>query len=115
MLNIENTWVQKKIVPNLNIQILYMDRAYLGVGEDHKMWKEEYKESTPQELPPIFYYDSESLVCFNLESPYFYFNNSLVSVPYSHTQEFTNLFNQASDVSVFYIPSGTFGAIIKIK
>ena len=48
MLNIENTWVQKKVVPNLNIQILYMDRAYLGIGEDHEIWKEEYKESTPQ-------------------------------------------------------------------
>ena len=112
MIHIENTWVQKKVVPNLNIQILYMDKAYMERGEVAILVSDENK---PQTIQPIFYYDSEGLVCFNLESPSFYFNHSLTPIPYAHTQEFTNQFKQASSISAFYIPEGTFGAIIKIK
>lgn len=113
MIVIENTWVQKKVVPNLNVQILYMDKAYMERGEDAILVSNENK--TPQSTPPTYYYDSEGLVCFNLDSPIFYFNHNLTPISYAHTQEFTNQFKQASSISAFYIPEGTFGAIIKIK
>lgn len=116
MINVSNTWVQQEVVPNLNVQILYMDRAYLESGEDYIMWKEETEENTPQPLPPTFYYDSSGLVYFNLPGPLsFYFDYRLTSIPYEYTQEFTDLFKQSKAVSVFYIPAGTFGAILKLK
>lgn len=116
MIHIENTWVQKRVVPNLNVQIIYMDGPYLESGEDYIMWKEETEENTPQPLPPTVYYDSSGLVCFNLPGPLsFYFDYKLNSIPYEHTQEFTDNYNQSKAVSVFYIPAGTFGAILKLK
>lgn len=116
MINTENTWVQQKVVPNLNIQILYMDRAYLETGEDYTMWKEENGDNTPQPLPPTFYYDLSGLVCFNLQGPLsFYFDYNLTPEPYEHSQEFTERFISSQAVSVLWFPAGTFGAIIKIK
>ena len=116
MINTENTWVWSRVVPNLNVQILYMDRAYLETGEDYKMWKEENEDNTPQPQPPTYYYDSSGLVCFNLPAPYyFYFDHSLESTPYEYSQEFTDRFKNSQAVSVLYFPAGTFGAVIKIK
>lgn len=113
MLNINNTWIHEKVVPNLNIQILYMDKAYLESGEDAIIVSNENK---PQQIPPEYYYDSNGLIMFRDSTwKYFYFNNSLTPTPYSHTREFTDLFKQSKTVSVYYIPAGTFGAIIKLK
>ena len=116
MIHEENTWQQSGVVPNLNIQILYMDKAYLEKGEDYSMWKEETEENTPQPLPPTYYYDESDLVCFNLPGPLsFYFDYGLTPEPYEHSREFTDKFTNSKAVSVFYIPAGTFGAILKLK
>ena len=116
MINTENTWVWSRVVPNLNVQILYMDRPYLETGEDYRMWKKETESSMPQPQPPTFYYDSSGLVCFNLTAPLsFYFDNNLTPEPYEHSQEFTERFISSQAVSVLWFPAGTFGAILKIK
>lgn len=112
----KNLGINKHVIENLNVQILYMDKAYLESGEDYSMWKEETEENTPQELPPTYYYDSSGLVCFNLPGPlFFYFDYRLTPEPYEHSQKFTDNYNQSKAVSVFYIPAGTFGAILKLK
>lgn len=116
MIHTSNTWVQKNVIPNLNVQIIYMDEPYLPEGGDYKMWKEENEDNTPQPQPPTFYYDSNGLVCFNLQGPLsFYFDYNLTPEPYEHSQEFTERFISSQAVSVLWFPAGTFGAILKLK
>ena len=114
---IENTWVQKKVVPNLNVQIIYMDKPYKMTGEDRIILTDEERNSGATVKEILKYsYDSEGLVVFNLDTKIScYFDYSLRAIPYEHSQEFTDRFNRAKMVSAFYIPENTFGTIVRLK
>lgn len=115
----ENTWVQKKVVPNLNVQIIYMDKPYMMTGEDRIILTDEGINSgtTEKDKNVLMYsYDSDGLIIFNLETDiYCYFDYNLNAIRYEHTQEFTDKFNRSNRVSAFYIPENTFGTIVRLK
>jgi hypothetical protein len=109
MLHIENTWVQKRVVPNLNVQIIYMDGPYLPKGEDQIILENEKsdssndKELTYTQAPYII--SKDGLIILGCLDPnariYCFFDYSIRPIEYSESEEFTNLFNSASKVLAY--------------
>ncbi len=120
MIHIENTWVQGKVVPNLNIQILYFDQPYLPEGADQEMvekWLSEdskegtntKKELTTTPSPKII--STEPYVILECEDKtakiYCFFDFSIRGIEYTKSQEFTDLYNSAQTVLAYaYGPKG---------
>lgn len=122
MIQIENTWVQKKVVPNLNIQVLYMDGPYLPAGEDRII--EEYKEENNKNVdytsgPYIISKVDGKLVELGYSDPdatiYCFFDYSIDGIKYSKSEEFTNLFNSASQVLSYAIGIHGVSKTVKLK
>lgn len=110
--------VNSKLITSLKYQVLLMDHAYMRTGEDHELVVEEEYEDKRKENKGLVYIDSDGLVVFNVDTNfpiYCYFDGSIKSVLYTHSQEFTNRYNNASSVSILYIPVGSFGKLIKVK
>lgn len=110
--------VNSKLITSLKYQVLLMDHAYMRTGEDHELVVEEENENKRKENKGIVYVDSDGLVVFNIDTTfpiYCYFEDSIKSVLYTHSQEFTDRYNNASSVSILYIPVGSFGKLIKVK
>lgn len=114
----EEVGIKNNVIPRLHIQIIYMDRPYLETGKD-KIILESKKPSSNEETVKIkIYTDSDGLI--NVEIPenssiYFFFNQSINPNDYVKSQEFTNMWNNASRISALYIPFNSFGEIVKIK
>lgn len=135
--------VNSKLITSLKYQVLLMDHAYMMTGEDHELVveedtqekislgsfsldfsddfdigtikknKEEIKNITTQNL---VYFDSDGLVVFNVDSPvYCYFDYNMKPILYTRSKEFTDRYNNASSVSILYIPTNSFGKLIKVK
>lgn len=120
MIQIENTWVQKKVVPNLNIQVLYMSGPYLPKGADQEMvekWLSENskegtntkKELTYTPSPKII--STEPYVILECEDKtakiYCFFDFSIRGIEYTESQEFTDLYNSSKTVLAYaYGPLG---------
>ncbi len=126
MIQIENTWVQKKVVPNLNVQILYMDQPYLPKGADQIMIgnsgdsdNEGTEELTSTPQPYIVRNSGSEFIDLRCLDPrakiYCFFDYSIRGIEYTKSQEFTDLFNSASQVlSYAYGPLGV-SKTVKLK
>lgn len=121
-LHIENTWVQKRVIPNLNVQIIYMDGPYLPVGADQIVLKSEESDNSNKELtytPQPYIVSKDGLIILGCLDPnakiYCFFDYSIRPIEYSESEEFTNLFNSASQVLAYaYGPLGV-SKTIKLK
>lgn len=114
----KNLGVNSRIITSLQYQVLLMDHAYKRTGEDEITLgsEENPSEATIKNNILGYSYGSDGLVIFNLKTDIFcYFDYSLQAIPYEHSQEFTDMFNRAKRVSVFYIPENTFGTIVRLK
>ena len=115
MIHTKNTWVQEKVIPNLNIQILYMDGPYLPAGADQEMVeKEEVPENNKnqenQDTTP-YVISTDGLIILGCSDPeatiYCFFDYSIRPVKYTISQEFTNLWRRAHKVLAYsYGPNG---------
>ena len=128
MIQIENTWLQKKVVPNLNVQILYFDQPYLPSGADQEMveeWlSEDSKEGTNTEKelthtpePKIISTEPQIVLeCEYREAKiYCFFDFSIRPTEYTKSQEFTDLYNSARTVLAYaYGPKGV-SKTVKLK
>jgi hypothetical protein len=128
MIQIENTWLQGKVVPNLNVQILYFDQPYLPEGADQEMverWlsedsKEETnteKELTTTPSPKIISTEPYvELECKDQDAKiYCFFDFSIRGIRYTRSQEFTDLYNSAQTVLAYaYGPKGV-SKTVKLK
>jgi hypothetical protein len=128
MIQIENTWLQGKVVPNLNVQILYFDQPYLPEGADQEMvekWLSEdskegtniEKELTTTPSPKII--STEPYVILECKDQnakiYCFFNFSIRGIRYTRSQEFTDLYNSAQMVLAYaYGPKGV-SKTVKLK
>ena len=120
MIHIENTWVQGKVVPNLNVQILYFDQPYLPEGADQEMvekWlSEDSKEETNTEkelttTPSPKIISTEPYVILECEDKtakiYCFFDFNIRGIEYTESQEFTSLYNSSKTVLAYaYGPLG---------
>lgn len=119
MIHIENTWVQGKVVPNLNVQILYFDQPYLPEGADQEMverWLSEdssnskgTEELTTTPAPIIVSLEPYvELECKDQDAKiYCFFDFSIRGIRYTRNQEFTDLYNSAHTVLAYaYRPLG---------
>lgn len=110
----ENLGVNKNLITSLKYQVLLMDHAYMRTGEDRIIIEEE-SSSKIKEIKPFYYYEN-GLVIFDTDNPvYCYFDNKIIPVLYSKSQEFTDRFNNASFVSVLVVPVNGLGKIERIK
>lgn len=108
--------VNSRLITSLKYQVLLMDHAYMRTGEDHELVVEEENEDKRKVNQGLVYVDSDGLIVFNVNSPiYCYFDQSIKSVLYTHSQELTDRYNNASSVSILYIPTNSFGKLIKVK
>ena len=123
MIHIENTWLQKKVVPNLNVQILYMDQPFYPEGLDAKLVKEwlsednETKESN--NTLEIKIISTKPYVILECSDPsakiYCFFDYSIRGIEYKESQEFTDLYNSAHMVLAYsYGPKGV-SKTVKLK
>lgn len=111
----KNLGVNSKLITSLKYQVLLMDHAYMRTGED-KIIVEEESNSKVIENKPFYYYDENGLVIFDTDNPvYCYFDNKIIPVMYSRSQEFTEKFNNANFVSVLVVPINGLGKIERIK
>ena len=111
----KNLGVNNKLITSLKYQILLMDHAYLRTGEDRVIVENEDNSNKPIENKSFFYYEN-GLVIFDTDNPvYCYFDNKIIPVMYSKSQEFTDRFNNANFVSVLVVPTIGFGKIERIK
>ena len=126
MIQIENTWVQKKVVPNLNIQILYMDGPYLPVGMDHELVEIENEKSSSGEsvkelnyTPSPYIINRDGIIEIGCLDPnatiYCFFDYSIRGIRYNKSQEFTDLFNTASQVLSYAIGPKGVSKTVKLK
>ena len=119
MIHIENTWLQGKVVPNLNVQILYFDQPYLPEGADQEMverWLSEdsnnskgTEELTTTPAPIIVSLEPYiELECKDQDAKiYCFFDFSIRGIRYTRSQEFTDLYNSAQTVLAYaYGPKG---------
>ena len=114
----EEVGIKNNVIPRLHIQIIYMDRPYLETGKDKIILESEKPSSSEETVKIKIYTDSDGLI--NVEIPenssiYFFFNQSINPTDYIKSQEFTNMWNNASRISALYIPFNSFGEIVKIK
>lgn len=126
MIHTENTWVQKKVVPNLNVQILYMDGPYLPKGADQVILedksednKDDEKELTYTPTPYIKSIDKDGFIILDCLDPratiYCFFDYSIRPVRYTKSQEFTYLWKRAHIVLAYaYGPLGV-SKTVKLK
>ena len=125
-LHIENTWVQKRVIPNLNVQIIYMDGPYLPVGADQIILKSEESDNnnddteltyTPQ--PYIVSRNDGELIILGCLDPnasiYCFFDYSIRPIEYTESQEFTDLFNRAQEVLSYALGPHGVSKTIKLK
>ena len=111
----KNLGVNNKLITSLKYQVLLMDHAYLRTGEDRIIVEDENNSNKPKENKPFFYYEN-GLVIFDTDNPvYCYFDNKIIPVMYSRSQEFTEKFNNANFVSVLVVPINGLGKIERIK
>lgn len=109
-----NLGVNNKLITSLKYQVLLMDHAYMRTGEDHILVEKE-SSSKVKEVKPFYYYEN-GLVIFDTDNPvYCYFDNKIIPVMYSRSQEFTDRFNNANFVSVLVVPINGLGKIMRIK
>lgn len=120
MIHTENTWLQGKVVPNLNVQILYFDQPYLPEDADQEMverWlSEDSKEETNTEkelttTPSPKIISTELYIVLECEDKtakiYCFFDFSIRPIEYTKSQEFTDLYNSARTVLAYaYGPKG---------
>ena len=114
MIVIENTWLQKKVVPNLNIQILYMDQPYLPKGADQIILENEKSDNNNKELTYTqepYIISTEPYIVLECKDPeakiYCFFDFSIRPIKYTKSQEFTDLYNSARTVLAYaYGPLG---------
>lgn len=113
--NMNKLGVNSRLITSLKYQVLLMDHAYMRTGEDHELVVEEENDKRKVNQG-LVYVDSDGLIVFNVDSPvYCYFDQSIKSVLYTHSQEFTDRYNNASSVSILYIPANSFSKLIKVK
>ena len=111
----KNLGINSRLITSLKYQILLMDHAYLRTGEDRIIVEDEDNNNKLIENKSFFYYEN-GLVIFDTDNPvYCYFDNKIIPVMYSKSQEFTDRFNNASFVSVLVVPTNGFGKIERIK
>lgn len=126
MIQIENTWVQKKVIPNLNIQILYMDGPYLPISMDHELVEiENEKSDSGESVKKLNYTPSPYIInrngiieigCLDSNATiYCFFDYSIKGVEYKKSQEFTDLFNTASRVLSYAIGTKGVSKTVKLK
>lgn len=114
-IHVENTWVQGKVVPNLNVQILYMDEPYLPSGADEiKINNNEPEPPEPEKLthtPKPYVVSTSDLIILGCLDPratiYCYFDYSTRPVKYTESLIFTDMWRRSSRVlSYAYGPLG---------
>ena len=111
----KNLGVNNKLITSLKYQVLFFFFSYLRTGEDRVIVEDENNSSRPKENKPFFYYEN-GLVIFDTDNPvYCYFDNKIIPVMYSKSQEFTDRFNNANFVSVLVVPISGLGKIERIK
>lgn len=121
MIVIENTWLQFRVVPNLNIQILYFDKPYLPKGADQIILENEKsdnnKELTYTQEPYII--STEPYIVLECKDPeakiYCFFDFSIRPIKYTKSQEFTDLYNSAKVVLAYAFGSKGISKTIRLK
>ena len=118
----ENTWIQKRVVPNLNVQIIYMDGPYLPVGADQIILEGEESDNNNKELiytPQPYIVSKDELIILGCLDPnariYCFFDYSIRPVEYTESQEFTSLFNKAQEVLSYALGPKGVSKTIKLK
>ena len=120
----ENTWVQKRVVPNLNVQIIYMDGPYLPKGADQIILEENESDNSNNEkeltyTPQPYVVSKDGLIILDCLDPratiYCFFDFSIRPIKYTMSQEFTNLWERAHKVLAYaYGPLGV-SKTVKLK
>lgn len=109
------------VVPNLNVQIIYMDSPYLPKGADQIILENEKsdsnKELTYTQGPYII--NTEPYIVLECKDQnakiYCFFDFSIRPIKYTESQEFTDLYNSARTVLAYAFGSKGVSKTVKLK
>jgi len=124
MIHIENTWLQKKVVPNLNVHILYSDQPFYPEGLDAELVEKWLSEDSEENKTPEYTLEPkiislEPYVILECQDPnaiiYCFFDYSIRGIEYKESQEFTDLYNSAYTVLAYSYGSKGVSKTVKLK